>query len=291
MNNNEPRFNICQLPGGGWSKVTLVPMSPDCRDLIWPQIFFVFQVMLTSTTQLPSTVYSGLCDHLPEPLSVRIMSNFETFSDSISTTSPSFYLAFLGFFCMLVVVASRDEESSNEKETGRSLKLVADGGLSREAETVETRSARSADRVSRRTKTGKRDGASKKKEKNPRRKTGKKKSNSGSERKEKRTRKGKKKAKGRRERKRKQSERRRLRKKGMAMKTCKQDLQRKFWRLSKVQGRHNRHCLGMQKTIGQAEGESESTRWERQQHEGRPGSRCKSDRVRGAPLLQGQVLF
>ena len=62
---------------------------------------------------------------------------------------------------------------------------VADGGLSREAETVETRSARSADRLSRRTKTGKRDGASKKKEKNPRRKTGKKKGNSGSERKEK----------------------------------------------------------------------------------------------------------
>ena len=45
---------------------------------------------------------------------------------------------------------------------------VADGGLSREAETVEGRSARSAGRGD-----GKKDGASKKKGRNPKRKTGK----------------------------------------------------------------------------------------------------------------------
>ena len=120
----------------------------------------------------------------------------------------SFYLAFLGFACLLAVVASRDEE---EKEIGSGLKpvRVADGGLSREAETVEGRSARSAGRGD-----GKKDGASKKKGRNPKRKTGKNKDKNS----EKGKGKGKKNAEGRRERKRKQTKRRRMRKKGMETK-------------------------------------------------------------------------
>ena len=61
----------------------------------------------------------------------------------------------------MAVAASRDEESSKEKETGRV--RVAGGELLREAETVERRFARSAERGSRRTKKGKNDEASKKK--------------------------------------------------------------------------------------------------------------------------------
>merc|ERR1711909_230891 len=80
--------------------------------------------------------------------------------------------AFLGFFCLLAVVASRDEESSKEKETGRV--RVAGGELLREAETVERRFARSAERGSGRTKKGKNDEASKKKKKNRVRETSKK---------------------------------------------------------------------------------------------------------------------
>ena len=81
----------------------------------------------------------------------------------------SLFLALLGFFCLLAIAASRDEESSKEKETDRSLKpvKVAHG----KAETVKTWSARSADRKSSRTKEGKKKGALKKKKRTFGRKT------------------------------------------------------------------------------------------------------------------------
>ena len=66
----------------------------------------------------------------------------------------SFYFAFLGFFCMLAITASRDEELSKETETSRSLKPVnvVDGEMSRKEETAKTRSARSTNRKSSRKK-------------------------------------------------------------------------------------------------------------------------------------------
>ena len=60
----------------------------------------------------------------------------------------------LGFCCLLAIAASRDEESSKEKETDKS----SNG----KAETVKTWSARSADRKSARTKKGEKKGALKK---------------------------------------------------------------------------------------------------------------------------------
>ena len=93
----------------------------------------------------------------------------------------SFYFALLAFFCLLVIAASRDEELSKEKdemassfswflspsikETKRSVKpvRVADGEMSRKAETVKTWSVRSADRKSLGTNKGKKKGALKKK--------------------------------------------------------------------------------------------------------------------------------
>ena len=95
----------------------------------------------------------------------------------------SFYFALLAFFCLLVIAASRDEELSKEKdemassfswflspsikETKRSVKpvRVADGEMSRKAETVKTWSVRSADRKSLGTNKGKKKGALKKKKK------------------------------------------------------------------------------------------------------------------------------
>ena len=63
----------------------------------------------------------------------------------------------LGFFCLLAIAASRDEELSKEKEPEGSLKpvRVMDREMSRKEETVKTRSARSTDRKSSRKRKGK----------------------------------------------------------------------------------------------------------------------------------------
>ena len=142
----------------------------------------------------------------------------------------SFFLL-LGFFCLFV--ASREESPNQTKETDRV--RVADEELLKDAETVETRFARSSDRDFGRTRKGGKGGAQKKKKKenlgrNTRRKIGgrgkrdskKKDNNSDSNGKKKRQRKGKKTTGRRQERKKKQSER--LRKEGrMLVKKGKKD--------------------------------------------------------------------